>query len=340
MNIWIERYVNEVTRRLPEKDRAEVSRELEANILDMLGEGASDEEVKAVLAEMGSPAALANSYRGKNRYLISPAVYDDYIRTLKWLLPLVGLIALAVGCVVGGIDAISGEPVRLSNFIGGAIGQGISAGVTGAFHALFWATLGFVIYERAQPGGAAGVYPKWTPDDLPTTSPNPKGSIPRSDVIAELVVVLVFSAVALLFCTGTLPVLFIIQGEDIVVRNIFSDSFLAACIPVIVILALLTVAECVVKLRARRWTPLVCGFTLGNTVISVGLMLYMINRADLLSFEFVGFLRGVNWGDFDIMRFFTGGETLLPVLILSIFLLVIAVAECATAIYKTVKYRV
>lgn len=339
MNPWIERYLNDVTRRLPEKDRAEVSRELEANILDMLGEGAGDEEVKAVLTRMGSPAALANGYRGANRYLISPAVYDDYLRTLKWLLPLVGLIALAVGGIVGGIEAISGEPVRLTAFIGGAVGQGIAAGVSGAFHALFWTTLGFVIYERAQPGGPAAIYPKWTVDDLPEAAPSPKGAIPRSDVIAELVVMLVFAAAALLFCAGVFPIAFSYGGGNLVVHNIFSQGFLAACIPAIILLAGLTAAECVAKLRARRWTPLVCGITVGSNVVSVAVMIYMINRTDLLSTEFVGYLRGVELADFDIMRYFTGTETPLPILILSLIILAIGIAECASAIYKTVKYR-
>lgn len=40
MNNLIERYVYDVTRRLPEKDRDEVSSELKSNIYDMLPENA------------------------------------------------------------------------------------------------------------------------------------------------------------------------------------------------------------------------------------------------------------------------------------------------------------
>ena len=79
-NNWIERYVYDVARRLPEKDREEVKKELRANIYDMLPENAGNEQVKKVLYELGSPASLAEKYRQKPRYLISPAYYDEYVR--------------------------------------------------------------------------------------------------------------------------------------------------------------------------------------------------------------------------------------------------------------------
>ena len=55
----IERYVYDVTRRLPEKEREDVMKELRANIYDMLPEGASEDAVKKVLYELGSPVSLA-----------------------------------------------------------------------------------------------------------------------------------------------------------------------------------------------------------------------------------------------------------------------------------------
>ncbi len=44
MNNYIERYVNDVISRLPEKEREEVKKELQSNIYDMLPEGAEDAE--------------------------------------------------------------------------------------------------------------------------------------------------------------------------------------------------------------------------------------------------------------------------------------------------------
>ena len=48
MSNLIERYVHDVARRLPEKDREDVKKELRANIYDMLPEGASEEAIKKV----------------------------------------------------------------------------------------------------------------------------------------------------------------------------------------------------------------------------------------------------------------------------------------------------
>ena len=48
-NNLIERYVYDVARRLPEKDREDVKKELRANIYDMLPENANDEAIKKVL---------------------------------------------------------------------------------------------------------------------------------------------------------------------------------------------------------------------------------------------------------------------------------------------------
>ena len=59
MSNMIERYVHDVARRLPEKDREDVKKELRANIYDMLPDGASDDAIKKVLYELGSPASLA-----------------------------------------------------------------------------------------------------------------------------------------------------------------------------------------------------------------------------------------------------------------------------------------
>lgn len=339
MNAWIERYVYDVTRRLPEKDREEVSRELTSNICDMLPEEADDDAVEAVLRQLGPPAALAGSYRQKQRYLISPAVYDDYIRTLKWILPLVGVIVLIVGAVLGAIEAIEGGQAQLGAFIGGALGRGLSMGISAALQALLWTTVGFVIYERVRPNAGESLYGEWKLEDLPTTQTHDKARIPRSDSIAELVIAVVFGVAILLFCTGAFPIAFSLRVEGQVVQGLFSETFLAACIPIVTALVLLTVAECVVKIVVRRWTPLVCGVTVLDNVISVPLLIYLIHRPDMLSDDFAHFLQTAPWGDAGLLRFMGEGVSHPLLLILTIVFIAIGVGTCASALYKTIKYR-
>ena len=149
MNNLIERYVHDVARRLPEKDREEVKKELRANIYDMLPEGANDDAVKKVLYELGSPISLAEKYRTKPRYLISPAYYDEYVGVLKWVLPLVGVIVMVIGFAVAAFDAAKSGSTNFAFAASNIFSRGVSMGVTAAFQALVWTTIGFVIAEHS-----------------------------------------------------------------------------------------------------------------------------------------------------------------------------------------------
>ena len=64
MNL-IDKYIQEVTRRLPEKNRKDIALELRSTIEDMLPKQYSEEEVKEVLKELGNPAILANGYNDR-----------------------------------------------------------------------------------------------------------------------------------------------------------------------------------------------------------------------------------------------------------------------------------
>jgi hypothetical protein len=75
MSSLIDRYLYDITKRLPEKSRADVERELRSNIEDMLPEDPTDDDVVRVLTELGSPAKLSAAYRSNPRYLISPELF-------------------------------------------------------------------------------------------------------------------------------------------------------------------------------------------------------------------------------------------------------------------------
>jgi hypothetical protein len=79
MDNLIERYVYDVTRRLPEKEQEDVRKELTANIYDMLPIQAGEEAVKTVLLNLGPTYDLAEQYRQKPNYLISPATYSSLV---------------------------------------------------------------------------------------------------------------------------------------------------------------------------------------------------------------------------------------------------------------------
>jgi DNA-binding PadR family transcriptional regulator len=120
----IERYVNDVGRRLPKKQRDEVRRELRSALLDAVdsSEGAPTEEtVVAALTRLGPPEAVAASYRPADSYLIGPELYPDFKRVLGIVTTV--LLSLLVG--VFAITLLSGgfESTELGNRLLGFIGS-------------------------------------------------------------------------------------------------------------------------------------------------------------------------------------------------------------------------
>ena len=139
-----DRYVHATTRWMNEEKRADISRELRASIDDMVtgrveaGEPEADAE-RAVLTELGDPAALAAQYGNQPLHLIGPRYF-----LLWWKILLIGLIwvpALAgAGAAIGRLatDGDAGE----------IIGTGVGTAFQAAFQVAFWVTVAFAVLER------------------------------------------------------------------------------------------------------------------------------------------------------------------------------------------------
>ena len=331
----IERYVYDVARRLPEKDREDVKKELRANLYDMLPEGASDDAVKKVLYELGSPASLAEKYRTRPRYLISPAYYDEYVSVLKWVLPLVGVLVMLIGFAVGAFDAAKTTAENVPFVISGILSSGVSMGVSAAFQALVWTTIGFVIAEHGGEKKKKAGEHGWRVEELPEVQ-NAKASIPLSEGIAELVLSVVFSIIGILFCTGRLPFAMMFAQGDMVFYNIFSQSFLNMLVPFILVSLLLSIVQGVAKIMDRRWSVFVCAAVVVKKLIDMAITLYMVNQPDILSTEFYNFL--VQTHVTDVLPNINGKNVL--VIALCVLVIIGAVAETVKTIKLTVQAHV
>jgi hypothetical protein len=75
----IDRYVHEVGRRLPRKNRADIQAELRSLLVDALedraGPDPTEAEITELLKEHGPPKEVAASYDPEGQYLIGPALY-------------------------------------------------------------------------------------------------------------------------------------------------------------------------------------------------------------------------------------------------------------------------
>ena len=332
MKNLIERYVYDVVRRLPEQEQLEVGKELHANIYDMLPDSATDGDICNALIELGSPSLLAEQYRQNPRCLISAAIYDNYLRALKWVLPLVGCVLMVIGLLHGGFEATKDGTTDFPLFFAAIISSGISTGLSGVIQALVWVTAGFAIADRAS--RRTNTADSWSVKDLPEEIPDAEKTIPLSDSIVELIIIAFFSTLGILLCIGQLPVPFLIlRSADIEIHQLFSNRFISACIPIIIIGGVLGICECMAKIAKRRWTLLVCVTTIISNLINICLLLTLCARQDIFSLDFLNLAqsRGWKWSlDAPVL-----GNPL--VLLVVAIIIVASLAECGVAIYRTTR---
>lgn len=184
MSTLTDRYVHEVARRLPEKQRKDIADELRATIADM----AEDRPEREVLQELGDPAVLADKYRDRPRYLIGPELYPQFWKVLTTLLAVVPPILAALAFA---------STLAAGDHVGEAFGAAVGAAIQIAVQVAFWVTLVFAVIERSAHGkpldtGEGG----WTPDKLPDRA---KGNqVGLGEFVAGMVVL----AVSVAFLVG------------------------------------------------------------------------------------------------------------------------------------------
>lgn len=204
MTSLVDRYVYTALRRVPERQRADIDRELRASIDDAVdarvdaGE-AHDAAVQSALLELGDPERLADRYADRTEYLLGPSLFPVWRHVMITLFSAVLPIVVAVVLVIQLID----DPA-----IGKVIGAAISATLNVGVHLAFWTTLVFVIVERtgAWHGGRGGLRVQWSLKDLPRYEP---GGMTKGQLASNLIwpVLLIAWLVLQQFTFTAVPVL-------------------------------------------------------------------------------------------------------------------------------------
>ncbi|MBX3085334.1 MAG: hypothetical protein KF716_27115 [Anaerolineae bacterium] len=121
MNELVQRYVQQVGRYLPKKDRAEIEAELHSLIQDKLddryGGAPSQTELVAVLKELGAPYKMAASY-GSQQYLIGPDLYPFMMMVLRYGWLVIPTIVVFVNVFAA---LTSSEPTNVLSVIVGSL---------------------------------------------------------------------------------------------------------------------------------------------------------------------------------------------------------------------------
>ena len=196
MNL-IDRYIAEVGKHLPRKNRADIEAEIRSTLEDMLderkqGDGPADEAtVLQLLKEYGSPREVAATYQThQHQYLIGPRLFPIFERVVRIVLAIVvgaSLIGLGVGLAEKGFSG----PEFVSTL--GEWAGGLFSGLIAAFGNI---VLVFAIIERTR---AAEEFKKEFEEESKDWDPKELKSEPASDQIdiADHIATIIFTFLGL-----------------------------------------------------------------------------------------------------------------------------------------------
>ncbi|WKT79036.1 HAAS signaling domain-containing protein [Lysinibacillus fusiformis] len=288
MNL-IDIYIQEVTRRLPEKNREDIALELRSTISDMLSDDYRDDDVKDVLEKLGNPAELASGYRDQPMHLIGPRYFDVYLSLLKMILPIAAVIAL-ISMVAEYFIGFGGEE-EVINAVLKLLGEGIFRIIEVGIHVFFWLTLVFVIVERTDKEKdqhpLSTSLKKWTPEDLKNVI-----YIPKKKAITKLEVFgyLMWTAIWATLYFNANHLLGIYEGGrnglEFVTPAFNQDVFLRYW-PIIVVVIALEIGLALYKLFKRQWTKKIAIFNAILELLSTVVFIVIISNPNVMNQEFI-----------------------------------------------------
>jgi len=254
MNL-IDLYIQEVTRRLPEKNREDIAQELRSTIEDMLPEDYKEQDVTAVLKKLGNPAVLASGYVDRPMHLIGPQFFGIYLHLLKLILPIAVTITL-ITFFVEKMVTFSGEQAVL-NVILASVGEGIVRVLGTGMQVFFWLTIVFAFLERVDIKDHKQLgtcFKEWTPDDLKKIQSFPKEkTIPNLEVYFHLFWTAIW--VTVYFNASSIVGVYE-KGKNglVFVYPSLNQEALDAYWPLVVIAIGMEIALAVYKWKVKHWT--------------------------------------------------------------------------------------
>jgi hypothetical protein len=269
---WTDRYVTEVSRMLPERNRADVVKEIRSLLQDALeaeapGGQPTEAQVFAVLRQFGPPREMAMRY-GASQYLIGPLLYPTFITVLRVV---VGIV-LAVSLFGVVLSLSQSSTPDLGDFIGGVVGSMVQAAA--------WVVLVFALVERLNLRELEKLDQAWDPSTLPAT-----GNADRVSVV-ETIFTVIFNTIFIVLLGANLDSLgrFVFQGSDWTSPEIFSAEFLRY-VPWLIVMLVADVVLAVVTMIRVRWTPLLRVLAIGVNLFGIALAWLMLTGPSLAAWE-------------------------------------------------------
>ncbi|MGN0431145.1 MAG: HAAS signaling domain-containing protein [Lachnospiraceae bacterium] len=346
-NELIERYLYDVTRRLPEKQKKDIEEELRTLVEDMLaeyeGNGKEESEnIKEVLEKLGDPAKLALKYRDGQDHLIGGTYYPVYCQILKIVLLCV-TVGMAVSAVISFFVTAGNNGINTVDAVVETVENGFIniAAIPGALlEAFACVTLVFFLLERNQVR-LQGTENVWKITSLPPV-PVKKAVISRGDSIAGLV----FSVlvIVLLVCAPEFAGAWVKDGNgNMVAISIFNLSVWNRILPLLIISFACGIVDDFVKLIAGCYNLTVMYVSIFCTVVGIIVTVYMFKTYEIFNPDFVEEVSALTGKTFhaqgDIMVYWnTGiGGMALSDIFMGIICLIMSI-DLAVTVYRTLRY--
>ena len=350
---YMQRYIYQVIRRLPKKQRDEVRMELEELISDMYADKRSMEDV---LTQLGDPAEFAKQYQNGRQYLIGPEYFETYL----WFVKVVLLCTAVPVLVVSLVNALGQTPAITSQnaaaVIIRTIVDGLTTGITdmliscmSAFGAV---TLVFAIMERqkikiemkkAETWSVESLSEekkttdsRWTPKFLESV-PDKKAIISRSDNIVGIVFIVIFT-VLLIFAPHFFAAIFK-EGDTVTIVPIFNLDQWGTILPLFVLSLLIGLADEIVQWVAGCYCKLVMFSNIVCGAIQIVLSAIVLKGLPIWNPNFAADLQMALGPETDsVAKFLTYWNAGIVSNGLLIFIIAITLVEISVTIYKTLRY--
>jgi hypothetical protein len=259
----IDRYIAEIGKHLPAKNRADIQKEIRSTLEDMLeersqkaGREADEEMVVALLQEFGEPKKVAASY-APERQLIGPQLYPFYLMVLKIVLPIVASVLLATSAA--GLAFASPEPAQVAEGIVKILAEifGAVVSAVGSITILFAILDRIPEFRSEMEKERKGEGKGWDPRDLPEVREAEKFSAPGlvTDIVfnAAAIVLFNFYPQAIGFTTSLNSVAAGGDWSALTFFPIFTSLFFSRFVPWLTLVWSLHIAVDFIVLNLGSW---------------------------------------------------------------------------------------
>jgi hypothetical protein len=329
MNL-IDKYIAEVGKYLPRKNRADIEAEIRSTLEDMLEERkpaegeVDDKTIIELLKEYGAPRQVAESYTGP-RYLIGPRVFPTFELVTKIVVAVLIAVALAgLGLSLSKSSLAGPEALK-------TIGEGALNLLGGLITAFGNIVLVFAILERVLPAKEFEEEEEWNPAEL-AREPDPD-RVKFGEQIFEMFFLVLFLIVFNLY-PGIIGIGFFSNNEWVFISPILTEAFFSY-LPWINVLILLQLGFNVYLLRRGTWTMTARIMNIALELGSIALAIVMLRGPALASLT-ASQLAGTPLEESATLFVTMAG--IVPTIVLTIVIIVSSI-EVAQAVFHLLKSR-